>query len=91
MTDPVGLCHDVPILLLGCCKLCLCLLGSHLLPSGFLLGMFFRLSLFHEATSFPLLFLLLLSLDHLLFEFVFVFAFRLLLVLHADILQGLES
>ena len=83
MSDTIGLGHH-SILLRK-----VCLLRSELLSSRLFSGVFLGLALLHNPASFSL-HLLLLPLGHLLLDFDFVFAFRLLLVLHADTLQRLE-
>lgn len=78
------------ILLLLSSKLRLCLLRRELLPSSFFSGVFLGLSLFQSPASFSL-HLLLVSFGHLLLDLDLVLPLRLLLMLHTDILQCLES
>ena len=89
LADAVGLRHDMSTLLL-CGELCLCLLRRKLLPSSLLSGLFLRLSLLYNPTSFFFHFLLV-SLGHLLLELNLVFPLRFLLVLQADVFKRLES
>lgn len=66
------------------------LLRSKVLPSCFILGVLFCLSLFQGPASFSLL-LLLLPLGQLLFELDLMFSFGLLFMLHSNVFEGLES
>jgi hypothetical protein len=73
-----------------CGKLSLSLLGGQLLPASFLLCVLVGLSLLDHTASISLL-LLLLSLRQLLLQLDFMLALSLLLMLHANSLDSLES
>jgi hypothetical protein len=84
------LCHDVPVLLLLRCKLCLGLLCGEVLSSVLFFGLLFRLALLSDPTPLPLL-LLLLPFDHFLFYLRLILTPCFFFMLDPNILKCLKS